>query len=85
MIYMKLSKAVYNFRPGILIPTKGLKNTLSFYKYLGWLIPIIKKLTPKYICSLSELGNAMINATIIGFEKPILEVPDIIRLSKMQL
>jgi len=83
---MKLSfKAVHNFRPGILIPTKGLKNTLSFYKYLGWLIPVIKKLTPKYICSLSELGNAMINASITGFEKPILEVPDIIRLSKMRV
>jgi len=83
---MRLSfKAVYNFRPGILVPTKGLKNTLSFYKYLGWLIPVIKKLTPKYICSLSELGNAMINASITGFEKPILEVPDIIRLSKMQV
>jgi uncharacterized protein YbjT (DUF2867 family) len=82
---MKLSfKAVHNFRPGILIPTKGLKNTLSFYKYLGWLIPVIKKLMPKYICSLKELGVAMINAASMGFEKPILEVPDIVKLSKMQ-
>ena len=82
---MRLSfKSVYNFRPGILIPTKGLKNTLSFYKYLGWLIPVIKKLTPKYICSLKELGIAMINAAITGFDKSILEVPDIISLSKMR-
>jgi hypothetical protein len=77
-------KSVYNFRPGILIPTKGLKNTLSFYKYLGWLIPVIKKLTPKYICSLKELGIAMINAAIVGFEKQILGVPDIVTLSKMR-
>jgi hypothetical protein len=82
---MKLSfKAVYNFRPGVLIPTKGLKNTLSFYKYLGWLIPVIKKFAPKRICSLKELGDAMINAAINGFEKTTLEVPDIIALSKMR-
>jgi len=81
----KLSfKSVYNFRPGILIPTKGLKNTLSFYKYLGWLIPVIKELKPKYICSLKELGIAMINVAIMGFEKQILEVPDIVTLSKVR-
>jgi hypothetical protein len=80
---MKLSfKAVYNFRPGVLKPTKGLKNTLGFYKYFGWLIPIIKTFAPKYICSLKELGLAMINAVTMGFEKPVVEVPDILILSK---
>jgi hypothetical protein len=40
---MKLNfKRVYNFRPGIMTPTKGLKNTLSFYKYTGWLIPLVR-------------------------------------------
>ena len=80
---MKLPfKAVYNFRPGVLVPTKGLKNTLVLYKYLGWLIPIIKMLAPKRISSLSELGMAMIYVAIKGFEKPILEVPDIVFVSK---
>ncbi|MEY4594682.1 MAG: hypothetical protein RIQ47_1092, partial [Bacteroidota bacterium] len=32
-------KAVYNFRPGMLEPTKGLQNTLKLYHYLGWLAP----------------------------------------------
>jgi hypothetical protein len=75
-------KQVYNFRPGILQPTPGLKNTLSFYKYLGWLIPVIKAIAPKYICSLGELGLAMIHASTKGYEKQILEVPDIVKLSK---
>ena len=80
---MKLPfKQVYNFRPGILQPTKGLKNTLSFYKYFGWLIPVIKRIAPKYICSLRELGIAMINSATKGYEKQILEVKDIIVLSK---
>jgi uncharacterized protein YbjT (DUF2867 family) len=73
---------VYNFRPGIIKPTKGLRNTLSFYKYLGWLIPAIKLIAPGAACSLKELGVAMINAAAQGYEKQILEVRDIITLSK---
>ena len=80
---MKLPfKQVYNFRPGILQPTRGLKNTLSYYKYFGWLLPIIRTLAPKYICTLRELGTAMINSVIEGTNKQILEVKDILALSK---
>jgi uncharacterized protein YbjT (DUF2867 family) len=80
---MKLPfKQVYNFRPGVLQPTKGFKNTLLFYKYFGWLLPIIRTLAPKYICTLKELGMAMINSVTKGYEKQILEVKDILALSK---
>ena len=80
---MKLPfKKVYNFRPGIIKPTKGLKNTLSFYKYLGWLLPVIKLFAPNFVSSLKELGIAMINAVTKGYEKQILEVKDIVALSK---
>src|SRR4051812_45058218 len=75
-------KKVYNFRPGIIEPTKGLKNTLSFYKYLGWLLPVIRMIAPKYISTLSELGKAMINVASKGYEKQVIEVKDIILLSK---
>ena len=75
-------KRVYNFRPGVLQPTKGLKNTLPYYKYLGWLLPLIKVFAPRYICTLKELGIAMINSVIKGYEKQVLEVSDIHVLSK---
>jgi len=79
----KLSfRRVYNFRPGIIKPTKGLKNTLRLYTYMGWLIPIIKMFSPASVSSLKELGVAMINAVTKGYEKQILEVRDIIALSK---
>ena len=79
---MKLPfKKVYNFRPGVLQPTKGLKNTLSYYKYFGWLIPIIKLISPKYISTLKQLGTAMINAAMNGYDKQIIEVKDIHILS----
>lgn len=80
---MKLPfKKVYNFRPGIISPTKGLKNTLSFYKWLGWLLPVIRVISPNFISSLKELGLAMINASRLGYEKQILEVKDIKELAK---
>lgn len=80
---MKLPfKKVYAFRPGIIEPTKGLKNTLGLYKSLGWLLPFFRKLFPKYFCTLREIGLAMINAVILGYEKSVLEVSDIVTLSK---
>jgi uncharacterized protein YbjT (DUF2867 family) len=80
---MKLSfKKAYNFRPGIIEPTKGLKNTLKFYNYLGWLIPVIRFFGPNSIVSLKQLGLAMINAATKGYEKQVLEVKDIVELAK---
>ena len=70
-------KKVYLFRPGILKPTPGLKNTLGFYKWMGWLIPVIELFSSKGVNSLKELGNAMITAVTKGYDKHILEVKDI--------
>jgi len=79
---MKMSfKGVYNFRPGALEPFKGAKNTLSLYKYLGFLVPVIRFFAPNSICKLEDLGNAMINAAMKGYDKQILEVKDIQALS----
>ena len=80
---MKLSfRQVYNFRPGIIKSIKGLKHTLPLYKWLSWMLPIIKIIAPKSIVTLKQIGDAMINATTKGYEKKILEVKDIIMLSK---
>lgn len=76
---MKLSfKKVYAFRPGYMQPTKGLKNTLSYYKYVGWLYPFFRVVMPGFVSTLSELGLAMIHATSRGYEKSVLEVKDIV-------
>jgi hypothetical protein len=70
------------FRPGILKPTKGLKNTLGFYKWMGWLLPVFEIITPNSICSLAQLGQAMIRVVTQGYPKNILEVKDIKKLSE---
>jgi hypothetical protein len=80
---MKLSfKAVYNFRPGYMQPTKGLKNTLGFYKYVSWMYPLLKNIFPNSVSTLRELAQAMINAALKGYTKNILEVKDIKALAK---
>jgi uncharacterized protein YbjT (DUF2867 family) len=79
----KLSfKQVYNFRPGVIKATKGLKHILPLYKWMGWLLPIINTFAPQSVVTLKQIGDAMINATTKGYEKNILEVKDIIALSK---
>jgi hypothetical protein len=75
-------KQAFAFRPAIIKPTKGLKNTLSFYKYLFFLLPVIKLFFPKHICSLKEIGLAMINSVNKGYEKNVLEVTDIVKLAE---
>ena len=75
-------KKAYMFRPGFMKPTPGLKNTLSLYKYAGWLYPIGRALYPAGFSTLQELGLAMIKSVSLGYEKPILEVKDIVALAK---
>ncbi|MBA4406620.1 epimerase [bacterium] len=79
---MKLPfKDAYMFRPGYIQPTKGLKNTYKIYKVLAPCYPVLKFLFPKYVVTLEEIGRAMINATLNGYEKKILECNDIRELS----
>jgi uncharacterized protein YbjT (DUF2867 family) len=75
-------KKVYNFRPGFMKATLGLKNVLSLYKYIGWLFPILQLLSPNLASTLGEVGLAMINAVLKGYPASIIEVKDIKVLAK---
>jgi len=81
LMKMKFKK-VYNFRPGYLHPGKGLRYSHTYYKRIGFLYPLLRLVFPNYISTLKELGQAMINSITKGYEKQILEVKDIIELSK---
>jgi uncharacterized protein YbjT (DUF2867 family) len=79
---MKMSfKEVYNFRPGFMLPTKGMKYAQPFYKYINWLFPVLKMVAPNSVSTLQEQALAMINAPLKGYDKQILEVPDIKKLA----
>lgn len=73
---------VYNFRPGFIQPSKGAKNIKPVYKPIIILAPVIKLLMPRFVSTLKELGLAMINSVLYGYNKTVLEVSDIIALSR---
>ena len=76
-------KAAYMFRPGYIQPTKGLKNTYTFYRIIAPLYPLWKLLLGKFACTLKEIGLAMITCASKGYEKNILEVRDIEKAAKL--
>ncbi|MCX6223837.1 MAG: epimerase [Bacteroidia bacterium] len=80
---MKLPfKQAFNFRLAFPIPTKGMKHIHAWFSYMGWLMPVLRILFPNMICSLQDLGRAMINSAINGYPKGVLEVKDIKQLAR---
>ncbi len=75
-------KASYMFRPGYVQPTKGLKNTHKMYKVLAPFYSVWKSLFPKFVCTMEEVGKAMIFVTMNRSEKRVLENEDIRMLAE---
>jgi len=79
---IKLFKRAYMFRPGFMKPTPGQRNVNPYYKYVGWLYPVSRALFPAGVCTIKEVGIAMIKAASLGAPKNVLEVKDIVALAK---
>lgn len=79
-------KSAYSFRPAVIQPLDGIESQTTsyriFYKIAKPFFPIIKYLMPNAILTTQSLSDAMLNAARVGYDKPILEVKDIIQLSK---
>lgn len=77
-------KDAYLFRPGMILPEKGVKSQVKTYNVLYAIIwpffSILKKL--KSVTTSSRLGQAMINSVLKGYEKEHLENTDINILAK---
>ena len=70
-------KSVYNFRPGIMRPTPGQKQLKPSYKFMLSLYPVIRLFFRNSETTLKQVGRAMINTVLCGYEKHIIEVEDI--------
>jgi hypothetical protein len=80
---MKLPfKRVFAFRPGFMLAAKGAKNVPGYYSAFRFLYSPLRALFPSFVSTLKEVGIAMINSVIYGYEKSVLEVKDIVALSK---
>jgi uncharacterized protein YbjT (DUF2867 family) len=76
---LKLFNNAYMLRPGYIQPTKGLKNAYKMYIFLAPFYPVLKKLFSKHVCTLEDLGLSMINTTLNGYNKKVLDNIDIAR------
>lgn len=74
-------KSVYLFRPGFIKPMKGLRHTHTISKVVGMMYPLFKVASPKYVCTLEDVGLAMIQAAKAGPSRQIIENKDIARLA----
>jgi uncharacterized protein YbjT (DUF2867 family) len=74
-------KAAYMFRPAVIVPLHGIKSRTMLYRVpytvLGPLLPLLKRLFPKYVTTTEKLGRAMLIAAKRGAPTPILENSDI--------
>jgi len=82
---MKLPfKAAYAFRPGFIKPIVGQKHAYGISKVLGAAYPLLKTLFPKYVCTLEDLGLAMIGVVSDGYSRQVLENPDIAEFARVK-
>jgi len=69
------------FRPGAIIPLRGIKSRTAAYQfvydYFGWLLRLIQWMNPNSVTDTTKIGQAMINVALHGSVKKILFAPDI--------
>ena len=74
-------KAVYLFRPGLIVPMHGVKSKTTlyrvFYSFFKPLLPILRKFLPNYALTTSVVGKAMLSVAKHGYANAILESRDI--------
>lgn len=78
-------KQAYMYRPGGIIPMKGVSPSSKLYRnairYLGWLVHLIKVFAPNSIVDTTQIGRSMIKVSQNGYSKDILDPKDIIDTS----
>ena len=83
MVFGKGFKDAYAFRPGVIIPEKGIKSSTGWYNTLYLitrpLFPLLKR--SNNVTTTTRLGRAMINTLFFPFGKKILENADINELA----
>jgi len=74
-------KAVYMFRPAIIVPLHGIRSKTRsyriFYALFRPLLPALQVLLPKYVTTTEQVGRAMFAVARHGASKPVLENRDI--------
>ncbi len=75
-------RQAFMFRPGFLRATPGQRHVLSYYKYFGWLYPVVRGAGPQIRLHAGGAGPGHAARSQRSYPKPVLEVPDIVAAAK---
>jgi hypothetical protein len=79
-------KQAFMFRPGGILPLRGIKSKTKsyqfFYDYFTWLLKLIKLVSPNSVVNTTQIGLAMIHATERGYKNNIIRPADILALAE---
>ncbi|MEX8520369.1 MAG: NAD(P)H-binding protein [Leptothrix sp. (in: b-proteobacteria)] len=80
-------RAVYLFRPGIILPLHGERSKTRvyrlFYAVLGWALKPLRRFWPGQILDTVRIGQAMLQVVRAGPATPLVEAADIHRLAQI--
>lgn len=78
---LRLFKAAYMFRPGLIVPVDGIRSKTAVYRIFYTLgrpvLPLLRRAFPNQVLTTQDIGRAMLNAVRRGYVKRVLEPPDI--------
>jgi uncharacterized protein YbjT (DUF2867 family) len=81
-------KQAFMFRPGMIIPLRGIKSRTKLYQfmydYFMWLVKFMKWVSPNSVVNTTQIGLAMIQVSLSGYEKEVIRPKDIILLANDQ-
>jgi uncharacterized protein YbjT (DUF2867 family) len=76
-------RAAYMFRPGAIQPLHGIRPKTRWYRVAyviaAPLIPVVRVFAPNAITTTESVGLAMLQVARKGYDKPVLDPPDINR------
>ena len=79
-------KQAFMYRPGVIIPLRGIKSRTRqyqlIYDYFMWLIKLIKKLSTNSIVNTTDIGLSMIHVVRFGYSRSILRPKHILDTAK---
>ncbi len=74
-------KAAFMFRPALIQPLHGVRSKTTayrvFYAVLGPIMPLLKRVWPRYVTTTERIGRAMLKVARDGAPTHVLETSDI--------
>lgn len=78
-------KDAYAFRPGAIVPKKGVQPSSKLYRVLipllGWMFPIMRAISPNSVVNTDQIGLSMISLLFEPYPSKIVNPKDILILS----